>query len=97
MAEKLDRRERLDDRPSLQGYAADIEKALAPFGQVDSSRTRKHAGTGLGLPLVNSLVELHGGALRIDSEPGKGTSVSFTLPPERVLTDERRTAQPKAS
>ena len=70
--------------------AGDIEKALAPFGQVDSSMTRKHAGTGLGLPLVKSLVELHGGTLRIDSEPGKGTSVSFTLPPERIVTDERR-------
>ncbi len=75
----------------------DIEKALAPFGQVDSSMTRKHAGTGLGLPLVKSLVELHGGVLRIDSEPGKGTSVSFTLPPDRVLPNTRRKARPKAS
>ena len=76
--------------------AGDIEKALAPFGQIDSSMTRKHAGSGLGLPLVKSLVELHGGRLRIDSEPGKGTCVSFTLPPERVLTDERQLARPKA-
>ena len=77
--------------------AGGIEKALAPFGQADSSMTRKHAGTGLGLPLVKSLVELHGGELRIDSELGKGTSVSFTLPPERVLIDKRRLSRSKAS
>ncbi len=77
--------------------AGGIEKALAPFGQADSSMTRKHAGTGLGLPLVKSLVELHGGKLRIDSELGKGTSVSFTLPPERVLIDKRRLSRSKAS
>ncbi|MHA1536133.1 MAG: ATP-binding protein, partial [Alphaproteobacteria bacterium] len=74
----------------------DIEKALAPFGQVDSAMTRKHAGTGLGLPLVKSLVELHGGELHIDSKPGMGTQVTFTLPPDRVLDDESPAARPKA-
>jgi PAS domain S-box-containing protein len=59
---------------------ADIPKVLAAFGQVDNSLTRKHDGTGLGLPIVKALTEHHGGTLAIDSEPGKGTTVRVTLP-----------------
>jgi len=62
----------------------DIPRALQPFGQIDNSLTRPHGGTGLGLPLAQRLVELHGGSLKIDSELGKGTTVSITLPPERA-------------
>jgi two-component system cell cycle sensor histidine kinase PleC len=70
------------------GMSADeIEIALQPFGQIDNSAARRQQGTGLGLPLVRSLTELHGGALRIESTPGVGTSIIVTLPPERVLTD----------
>ena len=54
--------------------------ALQPFGQVDSFQARKHSGTGLGLPLVKAMVELHGGSLEIRSAPGRGTSVSVQLP-----------------
>jgi signal transduction histidine kinase len=60
--------------------AAGIAKALERFGQVDSGLDRKHEGTGLGLPLARGLVELHGGALSIESEPNKGTVVIVTLP-----------------
>jgi len=58
---------------------------LAPFGQVDSALAREHQGTGLGLPLVKAMVELHGGRLDIQSEVGKGTTVTLHFPPERTL------------
>jgi signal transduction histidine kinase len=63
----------------------DIPKALMPFGQVDSALARKFEGTGLGLPLAKSLIELHGGVFEIASEPGKGTTVTVTLPPSRMV------------
>ena len=63
----------------------DIVVALQPFGQVDAGLTRRHEGTGLGLPLTKRLVELHGGRLEIDSTPGAGTTVSVWLPGERVM------------
>jgi two-component system, cell cycle sensor histidine kinase PleC len=58
----------------------DISRALAPFGQVDSALSRKYEGTGLGLPLTKKFVELMGGVFTIQSEEGKGTTVTFTLP-----------------
>ena len=61
-----------------------IPMALEPFGQIESSFTRKHDGVGLGLPLTKRLVELHGGVVEIDSAPGKGTVASVHLPEERV-------------
>jgi PAS domain S-box-containing protein len=62
----------------------DIPRALAPFGQVDSSLAREYEGTGLGLPLAKSFVELHGGSLDIESRPGIGTTVTVRFPAERV-------------
>ncbi|MCH9052806.1 MAG: hypothetical protein IIA72_17335 [Proteobacteria bacterium] len=62
----------------------DIPKALAPFQQVDSGLNRKHEGTGLGLPLTNALVELHGGSLDLQSEVGVGTTVTVRFPAERI-------------
>jgi two-component system, cell cycle sensor histidine kinase PleC len=63
------------------GIASDqLELVLAPFGQVDSALSRNHQGTGLGLPLVKALVELHGGTMTIDSEPDKGTEVTLRFP-----------------
>lgn len=62
----------------------DLPRAMAPFGQVESSLSRRYEGTGLGLPLTQALVERHGGQLVLDSEPGKGTRVSAKFPAERV-------------
>ena len=64
--------------------AEDLEKALAPFGQVDSKLARRYEGTGLGLPLTAALVDLHGGTLDIDSAVGKGTTVTITFPSSRI-------------
>jgi len=69
-----------------------IPIALAPFGQIGNSLTRQHDGVGLGLPLTKRLVELHGGTIEIDSEPGKGTIASVHLPEERLCRTERALA-----
>jgi len=61
---------------------AEISQALTPFGQADRSMTRRHEGTGLGLPLVLAFTEAHGGRLDIDSASGKGTSVTVEIPGE---------------
>jgi signal transduction histidine kinase len=66
--------------------AADLDKALRPFGQIDSRLARKYQGTGLGLPLARAMAELHGGRLELTSAPGEGTSATIWLPPSRVLT-----------
>ena len=58
----------------------EIETALLPFRQVDSSHARKYPGTGLGLPLAKGLIELHGGTLDITSAPGAGTTMRVILP-----------------
>jgi two-component system cell cycle sensor histidine kinase PleC len=58
------------------------EKALEPYGQLDNALVRRHTGTGLGLPLTNQLAMLHGGALRIESAPGAGTTVTIFIPGE---------------
>jgi signal transduction histidine kinase/sensor domain CHASE-containing protein len=58
----------------------EMHVALAPFGQIDSQFNRKYEGTGLGLPIVKGIVELHGGTLDIESQPGKGTTVVVRFP-----------------
>ena len=58
----------------------DITRLAQPFEQIDSQHSRKHEGTGLGLALSKSLVELHGGNFSIASTLGEGTTVTFTLP-----------------
>ena len=62
----------------------DIDKVLAPFVQVDSSLSRKYNGTGLGLPLAASFVEMHGGSLKIVSDAGAGTTVEIRFPPGKA-------------
>lgn len=66
--------------------AADVKKVMLPFVQVDSKLARKYEGTGLGLPLAKSFVELHGGTIKIKSAPRKGTTVSVYLPPEILIS-----------
>lgn len=65
----------------------DISRAMAPFGQVDSALSRKYEGTGLGLPLTKKFVEIMGGTFSIESEVGKGTTVTFSLPREIEESD----------
>ena len=77
-------------RVSDTGIGIPSEKlplALAPFGQVESGIDRRYAGTGLGLPLTKRLIELHGGTMEIESEPGKGTTVTAQFPKERTAQD----------
>ncbi|MBS0470146.1 MAG: HAMP domain-containing histidine kinase [Proteobacteria bacterium] len=64
----------------------EIEVALAPFGQIDSALARKHQGTGLGLPICKSLMELHGGTISISSAPGAGTTMTAHFPGERTVS-----------
>src|SRR5258706_7829626 len=61
-----------------------IERVLRPFEQVETSYSRRHSGSGLGLPYAKRLTELHGGELKIESELGKGTVASVTLPASRL-------------
>jgi signal transduction histidine kinase len=68
---------------------ADLAKALEPFGQIDNRLARAYQGTGLGLPLSRQLMEVHGGSLELDSEVGHGTTVTLTLPAERLVPVER--------
>ncbi len=65
--------------------AGDIKVALSPFGQVDSTLSRRHQGTGLGLPITHSLIRLHDGELLIDSKPGKGTTMTAIFPAGRRI------------
>jgi PAS domain S-box-containing protein len=64
----------------------DIPKALAPFQQIESDLNRSYEGTGLGLPLTKSLVELHGGSLNLESQLGVGTTVTVRFPASRITS-----------
>ena len=63
--------------------AADIPRVLRSLGQVEQDEPRGFHGTGLGLALVRSFTELHGGTVRIDSAPGSGMTVTIQFPPSR--------------
>lgn len=62
----------------------DLVKIQRPFEQADNSLSREYEGVGLGLPLARSFVELHGGQLDIESEPGVGTTATIRLSGERI-------------
>jgi len=68
------------------GIPADkLEIIMEPFGQAESAYARLHGGVGLGLPIVKSLVQMHGGRFTIESEVDKGTTTRLHLPMDRVL------------
>ncbi len=63
---------------------ADAQRVFHPFVQADGSYRRKYGGSGLGLALANQLVELMGGTIDLESQPGKGSRFWFDLPLTRV-------------
>ena len=77
---------------------SDIPKALSKFGQVDGELARQYDGTGLGLPLTKTLVELHGGSFDLQSELGVGTTATIRFPAERIVSSpcDQRIARPSA-
>ena len=64
--------------------AADLDRVLEPFVQVENSLTRSYQGSGLGLPLAAKMMELHCGKLTIASQLGRGTLVRLAFPAERI-------------
>ncbi len=88
-------------------YVSDQGIGIAPedqariferFYRVDNTLGRQTQGAGLGLYLARAIVEAHGGQLRVESQPGRGSRFIFTLPLERRrLPDETRTLEPQES
>jgi len=68
----------------------DIERVVKPFEQVETSNSRQHSGSGLGLPYAKKLTELHGGTLKIESEVARGTTVTVTFPIARLVLIRKR-------
>jgi len=89
-----------------QGIALEhLDKLFSKFNQLDASTTRRHGGTGLGLAICHELCSLMGGAISVESAPGKGSTFTIALPLQRlamahstplptkpVLTDQGRTS-----
>jgi signal transduction histidine kinase len=67
----------------------DIPKILSGVPRTANPYVRSRQGAGLGLPITKSLVELHGGRISIDSQPGTGTNVEVVLPADRVMSATR--------
>jgi signal transduction histidine kinase len=64
----------------------DIDKIFNQFSRLDNAMSQQVGGTGIGLYLAKNLVELHGGAIQVESVPGKGSTFTITLP----IGSERR-------
>ncbi len=64
--------------------AKDLDRVLRPFEQVESALSRRHGGTGLGLPYSKKVIEIHGGALKLASQVNSGTTVRVDLPASRI-------------
>lgn len=73
-----------------------LAEVMEPFGQVDDTTARQHGGTGLGLPITKSLIEMHGGSFKLESKIGEGTVATMTLPGWRLIWNEK-TGKEKAA
>ena len=60
--------------------AADQTRLFQEFQQADNAITRKKGGTGLGLAISKRIIEMHGGKIWVESQPGQGSTFTFTLP-----------------
>jgi len=65
--------------------AAQLEKAFSPYGQINSQIAQVHQGTGLGLPIAQSMARLQGGDVVAQSTPGHGTRMTLILPESRIV------------
>src|SRR5205807_6503751 len=72
----------------------EIPVVLASFGQGSNAIKSAEQGTGLGLPIANSLIDLHGGTFTLKSKLREGTEVIVTFPPERVMAALRPFEEP---
>jgi len=76
----------------------DLKKLFTPFTQLDSDFSRQYEGTGLGLVLVYKLTELHGGSVKVESQPGQGSRFTIILPwSEPETNDQKQGLTPTAS
>ena len=64
----------------------DLERIFNEFEQIENPMTKKRSGTGLGLPIVKKLTELHHGTISLQSELGKGTEAILLLPLEQEVS-----------
>jgi two-component system cell cycle sensor histidine kinase PleC len=75
------------------GMPATLTPLASPFSAVGDANTHGRHGAGLGLPLARQLVEMHDGTLEIESEAGKGTTVTVALPVQRLVAKTEDTAR----
>ncbi|MBX3446781.1 MAG: HAMP domain-containing histidine kinase [Parvibaculaceae bacterium] len=68
--------------------SSDMERIFEPFVQVEDAMSRTHQGTGLGLPLVRKIMNLHGGTIELESAVGEGTTAHATFPKSRFVAPE---------
>ncbi|MGJ8561172.1 MAG: sensor histidine kinase [Litorimonas sp.] len=70
------------------GISQDQQETLfEPFTQADSSTTREYGGTGLGLSIARKMITIMGGALKVDSEQGRGSTFTLSVPAQRPQSD----------
>lgn len=94
-AEQADGSIRLTVQDHGQGIPADkLARVVEPFYMVDKSRSRRQGGSGLGLALCSRIAQAHGGTLAMESELGKGTTVTVTLPAPNQTAAELAQEEP---